>query len=122
MKRAAKAVVSGICLATIVYYTWRWYAGARRIRNLALRTENINYSSHSAEELASEHLADLNSASSDQILAFGMSGEAVQRLLDHRPYRNKLELLSRMVLSPDEYAAIKDKVSVSNGREAVKIA
>jgi hypothetical protein len=29
---------------------------------------------------------------------------------DERPYRNKLELVSRMVISQDGYSAIKDKV------------
>jgi hypothetical protein len=42
--------------------------------------------------------------------------------IENRPYRTKLELVSRMVLSPNEYAAIKDRVSVAEANEPVKIA
>jgi hypothetical protein len=52
----------------------------------------------------------------------GLSTEIRERLIDNRPYRNKLELISRMVLSQDEYMAIKDKVSVADANESVKIA
>jgi hypothetical protein len=43
-------------------------------------------------------------------------------LIENRPYRTKLELVSRMVLSPEEYAAIKGRVSVAEANEPVKIA
>lgn len=76
----------------------------------------------SAEELVSQHLIDLNAAGAEQIAELGMSAESLERLLENRPYRNKLELVSRMVLSQDEYSAIKDRVSVAGAREPVKIA
>jgi hypothetical protein len=38
------------------------------------------------------------------------------------PYRNKLELVSRMILAQDEYSAIKDKMSVAEADKPVKIA
>jgi hypothetical protein len=122
VKRSTKAVVGGICLGTILYHSWRWYQGFRRIRNFHLTTEDFNYSDRSAEELVSQHLIDLNGASAEQIGELGISRESLERLLENRPYRNKLELVSRMVLSKDEYSAIKDKVSVAEAGEAVKIA
>ena len=70
----------------------------------------------------SEHLIDLNSANADQLKNVGLSPETQERLIDNRPYRNKLELVSRMVLSQDEYAVIKDRVSVAKANESVKIA
>jgi hypothetical protein len=122
VKRSTRAVVGGICLGTILYYSWRWYQGLRRIRNFHLTNEDLNYSDRSAEELVSQHLIDLNGASVEQIGELGISTESLERLLENRPYRNKLELVSRMVLSQDEYSAIKDKVSVAEAREPVKIA
>ncbi|MGA8430558.1 MAG: hypothetical protein WB729_12120 [Candidatus Sulfotelmatobacter sp.] len=122
MKRYTRAVVGGICLGTILYYSWRWYQGFRRIRNLHVTSEDLNYSNRSAEELVSEHLVDLNAAAREQIAELGMSTESLERLLENRPYRNKLELISRMVLSQDEYSAIKDRVSVAEAREPVKLA
>jgi hypothetical protein len=121
-KRSTTAVVGGICLGIILYRSWRWYQGLRRIRNFHLTNEDLNYSDRSAEELVSQHLVDLNGASVEQIGELGMSAESLERLLENRPYRNKLELVSRMVLSQDEYSAIKDKVSVAEAGEPVKIA
>jgi len=122
VKRSTGAVVGGICLGTILFYSWRWYQGLRRIRKFHLTNEDLNYSQQSVEELVSRHLIDLNAASAEQISELGMSAESLERLLENRPYRNKLELVSRMVLSQDEYSAIKDKVAVAEAREPVKIA
>jgi hypothetical protein len=122
VKRSTRAVVSGICIGAILYGSWRWYQGRRRIRNFHLTTGDLNYSDRSSEELVSEHLIDLNSASADQIAGLGLSAGSQERLLENRPYRSKLELVSRMILSQDEYSAIKDRVSVAEAREPVKIA
>jgi len=122
MRRMTKAALAGIGLGTALIYLFRWYAGVSRVRGLYLKTENFDYSNHRPEELASSHLTDLNSSRAEQFSALGISAEAAQRILDNRPYRNKLDLLSRMVLSRDEYAVVKDKVSVSEGRDAIKIA
>jgi hypothetical protein len=122
VKRSTRAVVGGICLGTILFYGWRWYRGLRRIRSLRLTNEDLNYSDRSAEELVSQHLIDLNGATVEQMSELGITAESLGRLLENRPYRNKLELVSRMILSQDEYSAIKDKVSVAEAREPVKIA
>jgi hypothetical protein len=122
VKKSTEAVVGGICLVTILFYSWRWYRGLRRIRNFHLTTEDLNYSDRSAEELVSQHLIDLNGASVGQMGELGILPESLERLLENRPYRNKLELVARMVLSQDEYSAIKDKVSVAEAAESVKIA
>lgn len=64
----------------------------------------------------------MNSAGADQLEGLGLSGESQERLIENRPYRSKLELVSRMILSQDEYAAIKDMVSVAEANKPVKIA
>ena len=122
MKKSTKAIIGGFCLGTILIYGWRWYYGRRRIRNFHLTNDDLNYADRSAEELVSEHLIDLNSASADQLTNLGLSAETQGRLIDNRPYRNRLELLSRMILSQDEYAAIKDRVSIAEANESVKMA
>ena len=122
MKRSTKAIIGGFCSGAILIYGWRWYYGRRRIRNFHLTNDDLNYSDRSAEELVSEHLIDLNSASADQLTELGLSAETQERLIENRPYRTKLELVSRVVLSPDEYAAIKERVSVAEANESVKIA
>jgi hypothetical protein len=122
VKRSVGAVVGGICLGTALYYVWRRNQGLRRIRNFHFKSEDFNYPNVSSRELASHHLIDLNSAPADRFSVLGISAESLERLLDNRPYRNKLELVSRMVLSPDEYSLIKDSVAVAEAGEAVKIA
>ena len=122
VKSWTKAVVGGGCLGTILCYSWRWYQGRYRIRNFHLTSEDLKYSDRSAAELASQHLIDLNEASVEQIGELGISAESLERLMENRPYRNKLELLSRMVLSQDEYSTIKHEVSVAKANEPVKIA
>jgi len=64
----------------------------------------------------------LNTPDADQIAALGISAESLERLLENHPYRTKLELVSRMLLSPDEYSLIKGKMSVAEARESMKIA
>jgi hypothetical protein len=41
-------------------------------------------------------------AGADQLAGLGLSGESQARLIENRPYRSKLELDSRMILSQDE--------------------
>jgi hypothetical protein len=122
VKKSTRAIIGGFCVGAILFYGWRWYCGRRRIQHFHLTTDDLNYSDRSAEELVSEHLIDLNSANADQLTNLGLSVEAQERLIDNRPYRNKLELVSRMILSQDEYAAIRDRVSVAEANESVKIA
>lgn len=122
MKRPARLLLWGVGLGAIIFKSWRWYQGSTRIRNLRVSTQDLNYSDRSPEDLVSEHLIDLNAASAGQLDKLGVSAESLERLVENRPYRNKLELVSRLVLSEDEYSAIKDRVSVALAREPVKIA
>jgi hypothetical protein len=122
VKKSTKAIIGGFCLGTVLLSGWRWYYGRRRIRTFHLTTDDLNYSDRSAEELVSEHLIDLNSANADQLTDLGLSPETQERLIENRPYRTKLELVSRMILSQDEYEAIKDRVSIAEANESVKIA
>jgi len=122
VRRSTKAIIGGFCIGTILLYGWRWYDGRRRVRNFHLTNDDLNYSDRSAEELVSQHLLDLNSASADQLTDLGLSAETQKRVIENRPYRSKLELVSRMILSQDEYAAIKERVSVAEANEPVKIA
>lgn len=122
MRRSTKAIIGGFCAGAVLLYGWHWYYGRRRIRNFHLTNDDLNYSDRSAEELVTDRLIDLNSASAAQLTDLGLSAESQDRLIENRPYRTKLELVSRMILSQDEYAAIKAKVSIADANESVKIA
>jgi hypothetical protein len=65
---------------------------------------------------------DLNEASPEDLMQLGLNSETVNRLIENRPYRNKLELLSRIVLTEGVYDSIKEQISVSDTDEPVKVA
>jgi hypothetical protein len=99
----------------------------RRARGTAERlprldADELYYSHLSPAELESRHLLDLNAASEAQLSTLGLDADALRRLLDNRPYRTKLELVSRMIVPENVYAAMKDRIEVARGDEPVKTA
>ena len=122
--RATSFFFAGIAvgLAAAAYVVIRKMVQQSRTADLHLTTKDLNYPELSKEELASRHLTDLNVADLAQLQALGLDAEAVDRLIENRPYRSKLELVSRMVLPQDLYAAIKEKIAVADAREPIKVA
>ncbi len=60
---------------------------------------------------------DLNHASADELKTLGLDTISVDRVIENRPYRNKLELVERFILTRPEYDDLRDKISVTD-REA----
>ncbi len=65
---------------------------------------------------------DLNHCSIEELTLLGLDNMLAKRIIENRPYRNKLELVSRVMLPNDVYALIRRRVTVSGTREAVKVA
>ena len=65
---------------------------------------------------------DLNSAPTDDLKRLGLDDVAVDRIVENRPYRNKLELVSRMVIPETLYGEIRHQVGVRETAESVKVA
>jgi len=65
---------------------------------------------------------DLNTASPEQLRALGLDDRAINRLLENRPYRHKLELVSRMVLPRTLYGTIRHRIGVRQRRIPAKVA
>ena len=58
---------------------------------------------------------DVNSASKEQLQSLpGMSTEGAERIIESRPYGSASELVSRRVISQQEYDKIKDQVTAKN--------
>jgi hypothetical protein len=55
---------------------------------------------------------DLNQCSQAELLALGVEREQVDRIIENRPYRNRLELVSRMVVPAEVFAEIKHRIDV----------
>jgi hypothetical protein len=122
MKKSNVLIVTGIAIGVAACLLLRNLAQRRRVADIHLTTQDLDYQNLSSEDLLSDHLTDLNAADTAQLHELGLDPQSIERLIDNRPYRSKLELVSRMVLAEEVYAAIKDKVAVADGREPVKVA
>ena len=71
---------------------------------------------------AEDHFTDLNSATEEQFAGIGLNKNVITRIIDNRPYRNKLELVSRMIIPASVYGDIRHLVGVAEARESVKVA
>lgn len=54
---------------------------------------------------------DLNSASAQQLTTLGLSQKQAQRIIANRPYKTRHELVTKGVLSEQEYKDIQAKVA-----------
>lgn len=55
---------------------------------------------------------DLNTANREELVATGLTRAQSDHIIEHRPYATKRELLTKHVLSEDEYRAIEPRVRV----------
>jgi hypothetical protein len=122
MRRHAGLILAGIGFASITYLISRAAKHAGRIPDVDLTTADLDYQQLSYEELASKDLVDLNVSDAAELLNLGLDQNSVDRVIENRPYRSKLELVSRMVLAEGEYAAVRDRIAVAEGRDPVKVA
>jgi DNA uptake protein ComE-like DNA-binding protein len=122
MKRSRLILLAGIGLGVGAYLVLRNIAQPKQLASIQIKTQDLDYPDLSPKDLISNHLTDLNEADSAQLQALGLDVQAAERLIENRPFRTKLELVSRMVLAEELYAKIKDKIAVSNAREPFKVA
>jgi hypothetical protein len=93
----------------------------RRPHPLEISTKALGYQERSAAELLSQHLLDLNTACPDDFLALGLDSLTVNQIVENRPYRNKLDLLSRMILPESSYNQLRHRVGVAEATEPIKV-
>jgi hypothetical protein len=64
----------------------------------------------------------LNSATREDFLQLGLDGNNADRIIENRPYRNKLDLVSRLIVPENIYSDIHNRIAVKNPNEPVKVA
>lgn len=77
------------------------------------------------EEAVSElATVDLNTCSRVSLMSLGLSDDDADRVIDKRPYRNKLDLLSQLIVPEETYVLIKERIGVDTdrAREGVRVA
>jgi hypothetical protein len=65
---------------------------------------------------------DINSAGAEELQRLGIDSVAAERIVENRPYRNKLELVSRMVIPEKLYGSIRHRIGVRDTARDVKVA
>ena len=67
------------------------------------------------EGLSNKRSVDLNKASKDDIAALpGITSRSADRIIAERPYATTRQLVTRHILSEDEYAQIQERVVVTH--------
>ena len=59
---------------------------------------------------ASAKIVDINSAPEADIVATGIDKAVAKKIVDGRPYRNKRDLVTRQLLSVDQYDKVKEAI------------
>jgi DNA uptake protein ComE-like DNA-binding protein len=54
-------------------------------------------------------IVDINSAPETEIVALGVDRAVAKKIIDARPFRNKRELVTRKLLTPEQYDKLKDQ-------------
>jgi len=66
------------------------------------------------EGLTSKRSVDLNKGSKDDLASLpGLNSARAERIITERPYASTRQLVTRHVLSEDEYAQVRDRVTVN---------
>ncbi len=66
------------------------------------------------EGLANKKSVDLNKASKDDLSSLpGISSQRADRIIEERPYATTRQLVTRHVLTEDEYSQIQDRIVVN---------
>ncbi|HEX2329355.1 MAG TPA: helix-hairpin-helix domain-containing protein, partial [Candidatus Angelobacter sp.] len=61
-------------------------------------------------------LININEASQQELMSLlGLDADTAERIVEHRPYPSKLDLLGRMIVPDDVYVAIKDRIVYKAG-------
>ena len=63
---------------------------------------------------------DVNSAAESDIIAIGITAPVAKKIIDGRPYRNKRDLVTRQVLTQEQYDKFKDMLVARRPRSPKK--
>lgn len=117
MKASIGALLGGVAVAFGVAAAWELKQGRMNMQPIQSAVTSAADAAQAINEI------DINTATREQFMALpGMNGEIADRILDNRPYRSKLDLLSRLVIPQALYHDIKHLLHVERGNQTVKIA
>jgi DNA uptake protein ComE-like DNA-binding protein len=121
MRKHTGLILGAIGFATGLYLLSR-SAQKKSVSQAHLTPTTLDYKKDTYHDLASENLTDLNRGDASELRRLGLSQALAERIVENRPYRSKLELVSRLILPEAEYTAIRDRIVVGGGRDPIKVA
>lgn len=118
MKSSLAALFGGVAAAFGAAAWWEWRSGRK------INTEPIQRTVESVTETAHAIAAiDINTVGREQLMSLpGMSDEIADRIIENRPYRNKLDLVARLIVPQDVYDGLKHALHVRGANDGVKVA
>jgi DNA uptake protein ComE-like DNA-binding protein len=63
---------------------------------------------------------DVNTAAESDIIAIGITGPIAKKIVDGRPYRSKRDLVTRQVLTQEQYDKFKDMLVARRPKNSKK--
>ena len=63
---------------------------------------------------------DINSAAESEIIAVGIAGPVAKKIIEGRPYRSKRDLVTRQLLTPEQYDKFKDSLIARRAKNSKK--
>ena len=63
---------------------------------------------------------DINSAAESEIIAVGIAGPVAKKIIEGRPYRSKRDLVTRQLLTPEQYDKFKDSLVARRAKNSKK--
>ncbi len=91
-------------------------------REMGQLKDNVVAMKDRVSEMASMSMVDINECSRADLEHIGVPEEIMDRFIEGRPYRNKMDLLTRMIVPQDIYDSIKSMIEVHHPEESVKVA
>ena len=79
-----------------------------------LKRDSVAVAQGIKEGLSNKRVLDLNTASKSDLASLpGLNDTAADRIIASRPFDNKDQLVTKKVLSQDQYAKVADRVTVA---------
>ncbi len=119
MLRRTLSPVVFTCLLTILTACWSNQSPDQLREKTAEETAKLKRDSKAVaqgvkEGLSNKRAVDLNKASKDDLTSLpGITSHQADRIIAERPYANTRQLVSRRILSEEEYKQIEDRVVVN---------
>ncbi len=114
-------LLSALVLATSLSFAQNDQTGTSTSSNQSTTTTKKARKSSTASDTSSKTSGklDLNTATKDQLMSLpGITDADAQKIMDGRPYRAKNQLLSKGIISKDEYAKIKGQIIAHRSKTA----